>query len=157
LNTSITTLTAAASNGGVYVNEQNGLTLASVTAAGAAGDIRVGSTSGDVTVGAGSASRDATINASGGVTVDDGDQAPRLASTGLTLLGRSIGGASTLTGTTLDSSPRLDTSASTLNATATAGGIYIDELDGLQSVSLNAAGGGTAGDIELLTATGDLN
>jgi hypothetical protein len=156
LNTNITTLTAAASNGGVYVNEQNGLTLANVTAAGSAGDINVASTSGDVTVGVVAASRNATLTASGGAILADGDDTTRLASTGLTLLGRSIGGASTLSGATLDSSPRLDTSVSTLYATSTAGGIYINELDGLQSVSLNA-GGGTAGDIELLTTTGDLN
>jgi filamentous hemagglutinin family protein len=156
LNTSITTLTATASNGGVYINEQNGLTLASVTAAGSAGDINVASASGDVTVGVVTASRDAAISASAGAIVDDGDDTTRLASTGLTLLGRSVGAPSTLSGATLDGSLRLDTSASTLHATSTAGGIYINELDGLQSVNLNA-GGGTAGDIELLTATGDLN
>src|SRR6185369_12476578 len=39
---------------------------------------------------------------------------------------------------------------------STAGGVFIDELDGLTRVSAHASGG-AAGDIELLSATGDLN
>jgi hypothetical protein len=74
----------------------------------------------------------------------------------VTLSARSIWGPSTLTGTTLYSRPRLDLDATSLDATATAGGIFIDEANGLSSVRVRATGGGD-GDIELLTATGDLN
>jgi len=156
LNTNVTMLTASASNGGVYINEQNGLTLADVTASGAAGNVRVTSGSGDIVVHTVTASGDATLGASGGAIRDDGDDTTRITANTLTLQAQSIGAPSTLTGTTLDSSMRLDTTATALNATATNGGVFIDELDGLQSVSLQA-GGGAAGDIELLTATGDLN
>jgi hypothetical protein len=140
----------------VYISEQNSLTLASVTASGAAGDVNIASATGDLAVGTVTAARNATISASAGAILDDGDDTTRLTSNALTLLARSIGAPSTLTGTTLDSTQRLDTAASTLNANATNGGVYIDEVDGLQSVTAQA-GGGTAGDIELLTAAGDLN
>lgn len=156
LNGNITTLTASASNGGVYINEQNGLTLANVTASGAAGDIAITSAAGDITVGTVTASRDARLVASSGAILDDGDDTTRLTSTALNLSGRSIGSPSTLAGGTLDSSSRLDISASTLTAFAGNGGVFIDELDGLLNVNIEAAGG-AAGDIELLTATGDLN
>jgi len=156
LNTNVTSLSATASNGGVYIAEQDGLTLASVTAAGANGHVNVTSTSGDITVGTVSAAGNASLTANGGAIRDDGDDTSRLAANTLTLRARSIGAPATLTGATLDSSGRLDTSVSTLDAAASDGGVFIDELDGLLSVSVQA-GGGAAGDIELLTATGDLN
>jgi hypothetical protein len=153
LNTSIDTLNANATAGDVYVREQNGLTLADVRAT---GDVGVTATAGNITVNTVSASNNATLTAGSGAIVDDGNDSTRVSAKAVTLLARSIGAPSTLTGTTLDSKMRLDLDATTLDATATSGGIFIDELNGLASVSVKASGG-ASGDIELLTATGDLN
>ena len=153
LNTSIDTLNAVATTGDVYISEQNGLTLASVSAA---RDIGVSSASGDIVVNTVAAANAITLTATAGAIADDGDDSTRLSANALTLRARSIGAASTLSGQTLNSSARLDTDVETLNATATAGGIFIEEANGLQNVSVQASGG-EAGDIELLTLAGDLN
>jgi len=71
-------------------------------------------------------------------------------------LARSIGSPSTLVGTTVNSKLRLGTDVTNLVATSTAGGVYINQLQGLASANVHATGGNT-GNIELLTATGDLN
>jgi filamentous hemagglutinin family protein len=63
----------------------------------------------------------------------------------LTATGASIGSAAT----------RLHTNVDWVNGTATNGGVYIDELNGLSNVNVTASGG-AAGDVEVLTATGDL-
>jgi filamentous hemagglutinin family protein len=152
LNTAVTTLTAR-STGGIYVNELNGLSLANVQAG---GNLNVTSASGDVTVARVRADGDASLTASSGAIVDDGDDTTRLKGNDVTLRAVSVGAPSTMTGTTLDSKLRLDTDATSLDVVTTGGGIFIDELNGLASVSLNA-NAGTAGDIELLTAAGDLN
>src|SRR5690606_21321874 len=120
------------------------------------GDVNVTASSGDITANTVTALEDVALTASAGAIADDGDDTTRLSGRTLTLLARSIGARSTLAGATLDSTPRLDIDAITLDATSTAGGIYIDELNGLESVSLQA-NAGADGDIELLTATGDLN
>src|SRR5690606_23843934 len=138
LNTSIDTLQAVASTGDIYVAEQNGLTLANVSAA---RDIDITSASGNIVVNTVAAGGDVTLTAATGSIVDDGDDSTRLSANTLTLTARSIGAASTLSGGVLDSSRRLDTDVTTLRATATAGGIYIEEADGLQNVSVQAMGG----------------
>lgn len=97
-----------------------------------------------------------TLTALNGEITDDGDDATLIVGNTLTLAARSIGARSTLTGTELDSSMRLDTDVTSLSATASAGGIFIDQLQGLQSVRVQASGG-ASGDIELLTRAGDLN
>jgi filamentous hemagglutinin family protein len=151
-NTAIDSLDASATNGGVYISEQNGLTLASVSAA---GDVDVTAVAGGITVGTVDAGGNVVLTASAGAIADDGDDTTRISGNALTLTARSIGAASTLTGTVLDASGRLDTDVTTLNATATAGGIYIDEANDLQNVNVQASGG-EAGDIEVLTLAGDL-
>jgi hypothetical protein len=103
-----------------------------------------------------SAVNNATLTANSGAIADDGDDTTRLTANTVTLLARSIGAPSTLVGTTVDSKLRLDTDATDLVATATAGGVYINQLTGLASASVHASGG-KDGNIELLTATGDLN
>ena len=153
LNTSIDALKAVATNGDIYISEQNGLSLVDVHAV---GNVAVAAASGDIAVSTVSAGNDASLTASAGAITDDGDDTTRLTARAVTLLARSIGAPSTVVGTTINSKPRLDTDATTIDATATSGGIFIDELNGLASASVQA-NGGSAGDIELLTATGDLN
>ncbi len=133
LLTKVATLNATAGNGGVFVSEADDLTLASVSATG-----------------------DVGITASGGAISDDGDDTTRISGGALTLLAKSIGGPSTLTGTNLIITPRLDTSVTSLKATSTGGGIYINQSKTLQSADLSASGG-ASGNIELLLTAGDLN
>ncbi|MEJ0035889.1 MAG: filamentous hemagglutinin N-terminal domain-containing protein [Gammaproteobacteria bacterium] len=139
VNTSIDTLNANASTGDVYVREQNGIRLADVRAG---GKVDIGAASGNITVSSVSASGDVSLGAGAGAIADDGDDSTRLAGGAVTLLARSIGGPSTLAGATLDSKPRLDIDATSLDATSTAGGIFIDSRNGLASTSLHASGGG---------------
>jgi len=72
------------------------------------------------------------------------------------LLADSIGAASTATGSGPFTNLRLIISANTLNATSSAGGVYIDALNGLSSASVHATGGFT-GNIELVAPNGNLN
>jgi hypothetical protein len=74
----------------------------------------------------------------------------------LTLTAQSIGAPSTLTGQTLNATTRLNTNAGSLVATSTDGGVYINQLNGLASANVHASGG-SKGNIELLTAKGDIN
>ena len=152
LNTNVATLSANAGSGGVHIAEQNGLTLANVSAA---TNVSVTTAAGDLIVNEVSASNGIALTAAGAI-VDDGDDTTLISGDTLTLVAQSIGGPSTLSEGVLDSSARLDTSVRTLSATTSAGGVFIDEADGLQSVNVHAAGG-AAGDIELLTRSGDLN
>jgi hypothetical protein len=96
------------------------------------------------------------LTSSSGAISDDGDDTTRLSANAVTLLARSIGAPSTVAGAILNSKPRLDIDATSLDANATAGGVFIDALKTLNSVSVHATGGAD-GDIELLSATGDLN
>jgi hypothetical protein len=153
LNTTINTLNASASTGDINVSQQGSLKLADVQAA---GGVNVAAANGDITVGNVSAQNNATLTASSGAIDDDGDTTTRLTATTATLLARSIGSPSTLVGTTVDSKLRLGTDVTNLVATSTAGGVYINQSQGLASANVHATGGNT-GNIELLTATGDLN
>jgi hypothetical protein len=153
LNTRITTLKANATQGGVYVNEQDGLTLADVRAG---SDVSVSSAAGDIAVQSITASNNVSLTAGSGAIADDGDNTTVISGKGVTLLAKSIGAPATLAASVLDSKLRLDIQANTLEATSTNGGIYIDALNGLASASVHASGG-TVGNIELLAPTGDLN
>ena len=152
LNTNINTLNANASSGDVYVREQDGLTLANVRGG---GRVDIATAGGNITVNSVNASGDASLSASGGSILDDGDNSTRLTGKTVTLLARAIGGPA-LNGATPDNKARLDIDTTRLDATATGGGIYIDSLNGLASTSLKASGGAD-GDVELLTASGDIN
>ena len=153
LATNITTLNADASQGGVYVTNQNGLTLANVQAS---GNVSLTASSGNISVVSVDAGDAATLTASAG-TITDGTNSSPIEAQSLTLLARSIGAPSTVTATGIDFSPRLNIDSTMLNATSTAGGIYINALNssGLSSVTVHASGG-SAGNIELLAPTGSL-
>ncbi len=153
LSTTIDTLNADAGTGGVHISEQNGLTLASVHSV---GDVDVTTASGNINIASVTTSANAALTSSSGAITDDGDDSTVLSAQGVTLLARSIGAPSTLTGAGLDAKSRVDITAKTLNATATAGGVYIDALNGLASASVHADGGAN-GNIELLAPNGDLN
>jgi len=153
LSTTIDSLIADAGTGGVHINELNGLALASVHSV---GDVNVATTSGNISLASVTTSGNATLTSASGAITDDGDDTTTLSAQTVTLLARSIGSASTLTGSGLDAKSRVDISAKTLDATSTAGGIYIDALNGLASVSVQANGGAN-GNIELLAPNGDLN
>lgn len=73
------------------------------------------------------------INAVGAIT-DDGDAQTRIAATSATLAGTSIGSAA----------DALDTSVTQLSATASNGGIYIDQTGGIELGTLTAAGNDVA-------------
>src|SRR5262249_27540401 len=120
LNTKIDTLSANATQGGIYVNEQNGLTLADVRTA---SDASVTSVAGDITVRSLVAGNNVSLTASSGAIADDGDNTTLITGKGIPLLANSIGAPSTLTASVLNSKSRLDIQATTLDATATNGGI----------------------------------
>ena len=153
LATNITTLNADASQGDIHVTNQNGLTLANVQASGNAG---LTASSGNLNVVSVEVGGAATLTAGAG-TITDGTNSSPLEATSLTLLARSIGAPSTVTATGIDFTPRFNIDSATLNATSTAGGIYINALNssGLSSVTVHASGG-SAGNIELLAPTGSL-
>lgn len=111
IDTSVDTLSATASAGGIYMGQQ--------------GDIQL------VAVNAGGSGNDVVINASGAVT-DDGDNATRVTGGNLTLTGTSVGAAG--------ANGDIDTQVASLNA-ASAGGIYISEADDLQLNTVTASAG----------------
>ena len=153
LLTKVATLNATAGNGGVYVSDADDLTLANVSAT---GDVGITSAAGNLTLDTLSGGGNISLTASSGAISDDGDDTTRISGGALTLLAKSIGGPSTLTGTNLVITPRLDTSVTSLKATSTSGGIYINQSKTLQSAELSASGG-ASGNIELLLTAGDLN
>ena len=153
LSTAVGSLTANTSTGDIDIAQQGSLKLANVQAA---GSLDISAANGDIVVGNVSAANNATLTANSGAINDDGDDTTRVTANTVTLLARSIGAPSTLAGTTVDSSQRLDTDATNLVATSTAGGVYINQLTGLSSASVHASGG-KDGNIELLTKTGDIN
>ena len=154
LLTNINTITANASQGGIYVTNQSGLTLASVQSS---GDASVTALSGNLGVQSVNVGGTATLTASDGTIADVATNSSPLEAKSLTLLARSIGAPSTLTATGVDFSPRLNIDAGTLDATSTAGGIYINALgsNGLSSVTVHASGG-SSGNLELLAPQGSL-
>jgi hypothetical protein len=152
LNTAVGTLNATASSGDIDVSQQGDIKLASVQAG---GNVSVGS-SGNITVGTVTAHGNATLTAQSGTISGGGAANSQLSGNTVTLAARAIGAPSTLKGTNPNSSTRLNTDATHLVATSTAGGVYINQLTGLASANVHASGG-KDGNIELLTTTGDLN
>lgn len=110
---------AAASIGAVSANGEIDTQATTLTATASGGGIFIGEADdlqlNVITAGAGS---DVSVSAAGALT-DDGNSATRVTGASITLTGSRIG--------TADS--RVDTAAAVLSATATNGGIYIDELD----------------------------
>src|SRR6185437_14373644 len=153
LSTNVPTLNADATGGGVYVTNQGALTLQNVKASGGAA---LSALSGNLTVGTVNVGGAASLTAGSGAIVDASGNSTALTANSLTLLGDSIGAASTATGSGPFTNLRLIISANTLNATASAGGVYIDALNGLSSASVHATGGFT-GNIELVAPNGNLN
>jgi hypothetical protein len=93
----------------------------------AAGDIALGRVAAD-----------SAAIAAGGTITDDGDAQTRLSAQSATLSALSIGGP--------DAGAAIDTAVDTLSATASAGGVYIDEVDDLILAAVGAASsGGTGG------------
>jgi hypothetical protein len=133
------------------VSQQGNLDLTSVKAG---RNIDIVATTGNLTVGTVDASNSATLTATAGSLTNDGDSAEIAANT-LTFLATSIGTPATLTGSTPNDQGRLNTDATTLVATSTNGGVYIDQLVGLASANVKASG--KNGNIELATRTGDIN
>lgn len=74
----------------------------------------------------------------------------------MTLLAQSIGAASPFTASGPFDNLRFLISAKTLDATSTAGGLYIDATNGLASARVRAIGG-AAGNIELVAPNGNLS
>src|SRR5690606_10263540 len=91
LKTGVESLEAVSTNGGIFVEEADGLTLTSVSASGAGNDVEVTSTTGDIAVNTASAN-DVKLTATAGAITDDGNNATRIEADGLTLsAGTSIG------------------------------------------------------------------
>jgi len=153
LATGIGTLNADATGGGVYIANQTGLTLASVQAS---GDAVLSAASGDLTVGTFNIGGSASLTASSGSIFNASGSSAPLTAGNVTLLAQSIGEVPTASGGGTFSNPRFIISASTLNAAASSGGVYIDALNGLSSAKVQATGG-FSGNIELVAPNGDLN
>ncbi|HEY4366770.1 MAG TPA: filamentous hemagglutinin N-terminal domain-containing protein [Steroidobacteraceae bacterium] len=111
IGTTVNRLSANASNGGIYIGQNGGIELGTVSAAGTGNDI--------------------AITASGAIT-DDGDNATRVSGGNLTLSATSIGSAA--------AGGEIDTQVSSLTATASGGGIYIGDAANLQLNTVTAAG-----------------
>ncbi len=93
----------------------------------------------------------AAFTSTGGNVVDDGNKATRVLANSVSLNGRSLGATG---------SNHLDVVAGTLNATATAGGIYIDvpsPTGGSNTNTLTVSGMSAAGPVELALHEGDIS
>lgn len=128
---------AAASIGAVSANGEIDTQATTLTATASSGGIFIGEADdvqlNVITAGAGS---DVSVSAAGALT-DDGNSATRVTGANVTLTGSRIG--------TADS--RVDTAAAVLSATATNGGIYIDELDDLTLADVRSSGTGNTVDL----------
>lgn len=147
IDTNVTSLTAIAGSGGVYIGELNGLTLTTVSASGFGNDVEVTSTTGDIAVNAVSAPDAVTLTTTAGAIVDDNNNGSRIAAQLLTLsAGTAIGAAG--------ANGQIDTNVNALTATANAGGVYIGELNGLTLTNVRAIGGGS--DVEVTSTAGNI-
>ncbi|HEX5420710.1 MAG TPA: hypothetical protein VFY39_11985 [Gammaproteobacteria bacterium] len=109
--TDVGTLSASASSGGIYIGELNDVELGTIAANGAGDDV--------------------VITAPGTIS-DDGNDTTRISGGHLALTGAALGAAG--------SGHELDTQADSLTASASAGGIFIGEADGLQLDATTASG-----------------
>ncbi|MFH0803101.1 MAG: hypothetical protein V2A78_12060, partial [bacterium] len=141
LETSVSTLNATASTGSMYFAESDAVTLSTIAAG---TDITITNTTGDMTV-------NAVTFGSGGTAILTSTAGSILDGNGETL--NFTGGTLTLNaqGSIGSSGDPLETSVSTLNATASNGSIYLAESD---AVTLGTIAAGT--DIALTNATGDM-
>ena len=141
----------ATTNGSIALNATGGDLAINMVTAGGAGDVTFSTTtSGDITLGSVTSPNTLAITSAGGITDNNGAAANISANTADLTASANIG----------TSGDPIETAVGTLNATATASGIYIHETD---TVTLNniVAGGGnvtisnTAGDmiINSITAT----
>jgi hypothetical protein len=147
LDTTVDVLTAAASAGGVFIGETDGLALTSVTAAGAGSDVVVTSASGDILVGTVTAPDAVTLDAAGGAVNEEGagDAGADVSAATITLNGAS--GVGTTGG-------GIETAGTTLSAATVTGSIVLNESDGATLSMLDANGAGS--DVIVSTAIGDL-
>ncbi|MCG8433580.1 MAG: hypothetical protein MJA83_06090, partial [Gammaproteobacteria bacterium] len=139
LSTQANTINITATNGDVFINEADAVTLTSVSATGAGGAIDIiNGGAADITIGGGvAANTTVNINATGSI-VDGGGS---VSGTDVTLTaGTNVG----------VSGNAIDTAVDTLAVTAGTGDVFINETDG---VTLNAS---SAGDEINITAAGTI-
>ncbi|QLF93652.1 filamentous hemagglutinin N-terminal domain-containing protein [Pseudomonas sp. ABC1] len=137
LSTQSNTLNASASDGGVYVNESNGLTVGTITAAGANNDVVLGATQGNLTVGSITAAGAAvTLTAGNGSIISASGSTTNV--TAKDLIATAKSGIAT-------SAKKLGTSVDTLTATTTAAqaGVYATNDKALEALSVTTPNGDT--------------
>jgi hypothetical protein len=134
LDTAASILTAASDSGNVNLRETDGATLRSLTADG--GDVTITTATGDLEVEEIDADGTATLTATAGSILDDGDDATEIVGGEIVLSSGpagSVGAAGTL--------PDIDTRGGTIVASAGSGGAFITEADGAD-VTANVTGAG---------------
>ncbi len=151
--TSVNTLTASAGTGGLFLGNNQTLTLMSAAAGGdvsisATGNITLGATGtpGAVTAGTGEA---VTLTATGELLDDDnvgnGLGGSVITAASVTLTGSAIGNSATSIHTNIQTGP------ATIMATAAGAGIYIDNT-GTASLTLTATAEGAGADLDFTSA-----
>ncbi len=141
LATSATELDLTASDGGVYVEEADAVTV-TASASGSNKDIEVSNTTGDMTLNLVSATGDVTLTATAGSLVDNNGSSTNVSGSRVTLT------ADTAIGTSGDT---IETDVDTLDATSQGGGLYVTEQSGLARLDAEATGG----DMDI-SASGDV-
>jgi len=133
---------ATTTNGNIALNATGGnLAINNVTAA---GDVTLSTTtSGDIMLGTVTSVNTLTITSAGGITDTNGAGANISANTANLTSSANIG----------TSGDPIETTVGTLNATATAGGIYINETDAVELGNVFAGGGN---DVVIANLTGDI-
>ncbi|MCE9614469.1 MAG: filamentous hemagglutinin N-terminal domain-containing protein [Lentisphaerae bacterium] len=149
LETDASTLIASAP-GGIFINEQNGITLKTVISAGA---VVVTNSAGVMTVETVTAGTAATLGAADSL-LDDGNNATRITAATVTLnAGNAVGAAG--------ANAQIDTTAGTLNGRADAGDFHVGEQNALTIGTVTAGGDivitNSAGNIIVGTVTAGTN
>ena len=136
LDTTVDTLSAATTAGGITIAEANGLTLQNLAAGGAGSDVAVTSATGNIVVGDVTAGDEVHLTATAGSIVDDANNLTDINALMATLTAGngSIGAAGN----------EIDTTVNTLVASATGGGVYVIEADGMDVPSAAATGAGNS-------------
>ncbi|RMH87114.1 MAG: filamentous hemagglutinin N-terminal domain-containing protein, partial [Actinomyces sp.] len=130
LDTSVATLTATAQSGGVFVDEANGLVL-TATATGAGNDVSVAALAGNLAVESVSAPDQVTLSAAAGaVTANTPANTAIVAAAATLSAGQNIGA----------SAAPLKTQLGALTATASGGGLFLDNTGDLTLASATATG-----------------
>ncbi len=177
LDTTINSVTALASAGGVYIGESNGLTVTSATSTGAGNNVEISTTTGNITVVSIASANDVflTATAAGGSIVDDDNDGTVISGNVVNLTANTRIGQP-LSGTAVED---IDTTATTVNGSTVAvganNGIWITETDtvnfnnvstadgitalrsgGTMTATNLSAGGAVNGDVRLTTTAGDI-